>query len=78
MKVAKYHTSKTTQAFLAQHMERLTVFQLPSYSPDYNPIEDLWRKTKNPATHTKYFAGSVHPLIQRTIEMVRTHGKSLI
>lgn len=34
----------------------LTVFQLPSYSPDYNPIEYLWRKTKRLATHNQYFA----------------------
>ena len=29
--------------------------QLPSYSPDYNPIEYLWKKTKQRATHNKYF-----------------------
>jgi len=52
---AKYHTSKATRAFLAEHRDRLTVFQPPSYSPDYNPIEYLWRKTKRRATHTKYF-----------------------
>jgi transposase len=52
---AKYHTSKATQQFFAQHTDRLTAFQLPSYSPDYNPIEYLWRKTKKQATHNKYF-----------------------
>ena len=29
--------------------------QLPSYSPDYNPIEFLWRATKRTATHNRYF-----------------------
>ncbi len=52
---AKYHTSKATKQFFAQHPDRLTVYQLPSYSPDYNPIEYLWRKTKKRATHNKYF-----------------------
>lgn len=52
---AKYHTSKAMKQFFAEHQERLTVFQLPSYSPDYNPIEYLWRKTKKRATHNKYF-----------------------
>lgn len=52
---AKYHTSKAMRQFFAQHTDRLTVFQLPSYSPDYNPIEYLWRKTKKQATHNKYF-----------------------
>ena len=32
------------------------MWQLPSYSPDYNPIEYLWRNTKKEATHNKYFA----------------------
>jgi transposase len=53
---AKYHTSKATKAFFAQHFKRLTVWQLPSYSPDYNPIEYLWKKTRKRATHNKYFA----------------------
>jgi DDE superfamily endonuclease len=38
---ARYHTSAALQRFFARHTERLTVFQLPSYSPDYNPIEKL-------------------------------------
>jgi hypothetical protein len=32
------------------------VYQLPSYSPDYNPIEFLWKKVKTNATHNRYFA----------------------
>jgi transposase len=52
---ARYHTSKTTRQFFAAHTDRLTVFQLPSYSPDYNPIEFLWRNIKQDATHLKYF-----------------------
>ena len=52
---ARYHTSASTQAFLATHRERITEHPLPSYSPDYNPIEYLWKKTKQRATHNKYF-----------------------
>src|SRR5215510_10533882 len=52
---ARYHTSASTQAFLAAHSERITEHPLPSYSPDYNPIEYLWRKTKKRATYNKYF-----------------------
>jgi transposase len=53
---ARYHTSKATREFLEQHKERLTVYQLPSYSPDYNPIEYLWKKVKTQTTHNRYFA----------------------
>ena len=52
---ARYHTSAATQAFLAAHHDRITEHPLPSYSPDYNPIEYLWKKTKQRATHNKYF-----------------------
>ena len=52
---ARYHTSQATTQFLAQHAERLTGYPLPSYSPDYNPIEYLWKKTKKRATHHQYF-----------------------
>jgi transposase len=52
---ARYHTSAATQAFLEAHRDRITVEPLPSYSPDYNPIEYLWKKTKKRATHNQYF-----------------------
>jgi transposase len=52
---ARYHTSASTRAFCAAHAQRLTVWQLPSYSPDYNPIEHLWRSVKREATHNRYF-----------------------
>lgn len=64
---ARYHTSKTTRQFFAAHADRLTVFQLPSYSPDYNPIEFLWRNVKQEATHLKYF-----PTFESLITAVET------
>ncbi len=52
---ARYHTSAETRRFFAAHAARLTVFQLPAYSPDYNPIEKLWKKIKEHETHLHYF-----------------------
>jgi transposase len=42
--------------FVANHAEKLTVERLPAFSPDFNPIEKLWKNTKRDATHLKYFA----------------------
>jgi transposase len=52
---ARYHTSAAMQLFFARHMERLTICQLPGYSPDYNPIEKLWKKVNTEGTHLHYF-----------------------
>jgi transposase len=52
---ARSHTAKETQPFITQHADRLTVHQLPSYSPDYKPIEHLWRNVKRDKTHNRYF-----------------------
>jgi len=52
---AKSHTSAETKAFFAQQTARLQVVQLPTYAPDYNPIEKLWKKMKQQETHLHYF-----------------------
>jgi transposase len=52
---AKYHTCQATLEFFERHEPRLMVYQLPAYSPDYNPIEYLWKKAKGKATHNRYF-----------------------
>jgi transposase len=55
---ASHHGGAGVNEFKAQ-MEaqgRLVVERLPSYSPDKNPIEKLWKNTKREATHCRYFA----------------------
>ena len=41
--------------FFAQKANRITVYDLPSYSPDYNPIEKLWKKIKEKEIHLHHF-----------------------
>ncbi len=53
---ARYHTAADTKTFFAAHAARLAVYQLPGYSPDYNPIEHLWKNMKKRTTHNRYFA----------------------
>ena len=51
---ARYHTSRAMDNFFEQHSQRLSIFQLPSYSPDFNPIEFLWKKLKQRSTHLRH------------------------
>ena len=52
---APYHGSGVVKQFKQANAGRLTVERLPAFSPDYNPIEKLWKNTKRDATHMKYF-----------------------
>lgn len=54
---APYHKSQIVNEFknTMKALGRLFVYRLPSYSPDYNPIEKLWKNTKKDATHCRYF-----------------------
>lgn len=46
MDQAPPHTSKITQAYVASQ-QRLHVFYLPKYSPDWNPDEKVWNHLKH-------------------------------
>ncbi len=52
---ARYHTSEDMMVFFYENRDRISVFQMPTYSPDYNPIEILWKKIKGRGIHLKYF-----------------------
>ena len=52
---AGYHKSAKIRAFLETVIQRLTIHYLPPYSPDYNPIEGLWKNLKKETTHNVYF-----------------------
>jgi transposase len=77
---ARYHTSASTQAFLAAHSDRITAEPLPSYSPDYNPIEYLWKKTKQRATHNKYFKefAALTISVEKALTYFATHPEEVL
>ena len=52
---APYHGSNVVNEFKSANVDRLTIERLPAFSPDYNPIEKLWKNTKRDSTHMKYF-----------------------
>jgi transposase len=68
---ARYHTSAAMKTFFEAHAARLTIEQLPSYSPDFNPIEHLWKKVKKEATHLKYCPDFSH--LQAEVDRALLH-----
>jgi len=52
---APYHQASLVKEFVESTEGRLTLERLPAFSPDFNPIEKLWKNTKRDATHLKYF-----------------------
>jgi hypothetical protein len=60
-----YHTAAKTKAFIAAHADRLTVHQLSSYSPDYNPIEPRPNQCMGSArpmhADREYYSGAPRP-----------------
>lgn len=70
---APYHDSAVMKGFFKKHADRITVFQLPSYSPDYNPIEKLWKKVKQAGTHLHYFP-TFDCLVNKVEDMLQLFG----
>ena len=68
------------QDFFAAHADRLTRYQLPSYSPDFNPIEYLWRNVKKAATHLKYFAdfAELKQKVDQTMQQLATLPEEIL
>jgi len=46
---ARFHHTQAVHAFLAKHVDRLSVFWLPPYCPDLNLIERVWGHLKRTA-----------------------------
>ena len=77
---ARYHPSASTKAFVAAHRDRITAEPLPSYSPDDNPIAYLWKKTKQRATHNKYFKEFVELTVsvEKALAYFATHPETVL
>jgi transposase len=41
--------------WLADNIQRIELHRLPPYSPELNPMEPVWKKTRLTTTHNRYF-----------------------
>ena len=62
---AKYHYAKVIRPWLEQNKRKIELFFLPPYSPELNPVELVWRKTRYSETHNRYF-----PTLQSLFECI--------
>lgn len=43
---ASFHSSKTVRDFVRARRDRIRIYFLPKYAPDYNPTEQVWEEIK--------------------------------
>lgn len=54
---APYHNLKTEgKAWLKENRDVIELFRLPSYSPEFMPVEGIWKKTRKLTTHNRFYA----------------------
>lgn len=44
------------KAWLNDNKGKIELFRLPSYSPEFMPMEGIWKKTRKMTTHNRFFA----------------------
>ena len=75
-----YHGSHVVKEFKLANVANLTIERLPTFSPDYNPIEKLWKNTKKDSTHLKYFKTfeDLHASVIKTFETYRQDAGKIL
>lgn len=68
---ASYHKDGDVWAWFKSNRHWLEAYQLPPYSPEYNPTERIWQYTRKNGTHNRYFV--TEDEIVGTLTRVFTH-----
>ena len=64
---AKYHHAKLHQAWRQEQAPAFSLDYLPPNSPELNPIERVWKRTRRHCVHNVYFP-TLHHLVERVEE----------
>lgn len=65
---ARWHHSRQLQPWLHEHRHVMRLDFLPSYSPELNPVERVWKLTRYQCTHSRYF-----PVLDDLVTAVWNH-----
>jgi len=52
---ARFHHAIINRKFLKSVKDEIVLMYLPAYSPELNPIESFWKKTRRAVTHNRYY-----------------------
>lgn len=76
---AKYHHGTLHEDWRNRAKPDFTVEFLPSYSPELNPIERVWKLTRRKATHNQYFPtlGAIAEGVEEVFELWQTVNETL-
>jgi len=42
--------------WLRDNRDKIELFRLPSYSPEFNPMEPIWKETRKKTTHNRFYS----------------------
>ena len=43
------------KCWLKENSRRIALFRLPPYSPEFNPMEPVWKTTRKLTTHNRFY-----------------------
>ena len=72
---ATLHKSAKVKAFLKKHSD-VKIYYLPPYSPEYNPVEIVWRLIKTAVLGARHIKNGMQEVISRVRKLTRkwSHG----
>ena len=54
---APYHwLSDTGKEWLKKNSDKIQLHRLPAYSPEFNPMEPVWKETRKRTTHNRFYS----------------------
>jgi transposase len=54
---APYHwLSDAGKEWLKKNSDKIELHRLPAYSPEFNPMEPVWKETRKRTTHNRFYA----------------------
>ncbi|MFF0557512.1 transposase [Streptomyces sp. NPDC004266] len=70
----RLHLTKPMREFIAANADWLTVFQLPTYAPDLNPLEGVWSLVKRDIGNLAAAdLGQITRAVKRQLKQIQHH-----